>query len=312
MNKLLRSIAVTLLLCLTFSACMSQSYTGYQTSMLRGNTTAPRPVSTSEPLEKYGWLTQTEYDALMAHKKDFESLNEQQKILTKELGMVPCPNFTHTLWELSIHQKFVDTVGRTKYVKWYDERKSQGQCTSIYDFAENFNMNYDDIAGIIKEHSLDDFYPLEQLKLRFEYLSSKPAPAASIQAENKQESSSTADLNSEIQALHDSMKYDPSLHEIQLTVPQIPNGKLLYLEFTGEYAAEGISNSSWRAMEEETALFYWISGDVLTVPVSSQPLKSLTVYAATVDAAHPQPPENCAAIEISQDGSITAKMVKRG
>lgn len=164
--KKIKIMLVVALVCLIFAACGNISEAS--SSQSTGKTSEPSS-SAAAYSDDYQALSKDEYDDLQRRKGEFEALSEEQKQLSLEGGTIGCKRFIHLEWEDTIAVNFILYVGEDKFKAWVKECETNDECTSIYNFADEFEMDFDALKALIAENKLEDFYPLDKLEERYNY-----------------------------------------------------------------------------------------------------------------------------------------------
>ena len=115
-------------------------------------------------------LTEEEWSQLSAAHEAYEALSPQEQAAAREQGGVPCPNFDHLEWETALDLSLIQYVGTEAFEEWADGRWEEGLCFSIYDLCRDFSISYSQLAELIEEKGLEELYPPDRVKERFQAL----------------------------------------------------------------------------------------------------------------------------------------------
>lgn len=114
-------------------------------------------------------LTNEEYEELQAQKAKFEAMTEEEKQVAMEGGTIGCKKFIHLWWEESIEVRFIRYVGEEAFNEWINRNRDSNNCTNIYNFAEEFGLDYYTLRSIVTENHLEEIYPLDRLETRYNF-----------------------------------------------------------------------------------------------------------------------------------------------
>ena len=115
-------------------------------------------------------LTPDEISLLDAAREAYASMTPEEQALARSQERVWCPNFDHLDWETRIEVSLIRYVGEEEFASWSDGRWDRGLCTSIYDLARDFSISYPEMEELIRSNGLEELYPLQRVKARFEAL----------------------------------------------------------------------------------------------------------------------------------------------
>lgn len=120
--------------------------------------------------EVYQGLTKEEYEDLQAQKAKYEAMTDEQKQIAREGGTVGCKKFVHLWWEETIDMNFINYVGSDRFSEWIGKNRDNDNCLTIYSFSDEFGLDLNTLKTIVTENHLEEFYPLDRLETRYNYL----------------------------------------------------------------------------------------------------------------------------------------------